>query len=262
VLKYWREEGRVPNSQKFWFEEQSHLNLYSELMPEPYWGDIDNNSIVFINFNPAGAEIVSHIDDSHISQRDNSDKVCGWLSPEYSKVAISFPLLADKSEHYRCYKGAEWWQKRVQWMKQFGIEDNEVKPFAIELCAWHSPKWKGGKYQSKRKQYPAINAYIKEKFGPWLERAIKGSKYKLALCVGKEFADNVIPLIWSSEKCSVWTPEIPAIDNNARKFRIFKIDGVGHIICTSAQGSNKNPSPEIFSDYEKKIYATIKSQSF
>ena len=136
ILKYWREEeGRIPKSQKFWFDEQNHLGLHRLLMPEPYWGNIDNNSVVFINFNPAGAETATPDDDSHISQKENPEKVCGWLSPEYSKVAVSFPLLANDPEDYKHYKGAEWWQKRVKWMNQFGIEANDVKPFAIELCA-------------------------------------------------------------------------------------------------------------------------------
>ena len=267
ILKYWREEeGRIPKSQKFWFDEQNHLGLHRLLMPEPYWGNIDNNSVVFINFNPAGAETATPDDDSHISQKENPEKVCGWLSPEYSKVAVSFPLLANDPEDYKHYKGAEWWQKRVKWMNQFGIEDNDVKPFAIELCAWHSKKWTGGKYQSKLNSDPEIKTYIKEQFGPWLERALKGSEYHLALCVGKEFADNVIPLIWPESRDI--TKEITGkidhtiVNGNARKFWVFAIDGLGHIICTSAQGSNNIPSSAIFGQHEKNIFEKIKSKNF
>ena len=255
VLKSWRMDGEIPESQKFWFEEQGHLNLHSELMPEPYWGDIDNNSVVFINFNPAGAEYVNADDSSHIIHKDNPKEVCGWLSPEYSKVAKTFPLLDKKTPVV--YEGADWWKERVKWLSQFGIEEPDLRPFAIELCPWHSKKWIGGKYRSKTNCFPEINAYIKEYFGPWFQRAMKGSKYHLALCIGKEFAEYVIPTIWPTCRYQIIKEDFIPVDGNARKFWIFKIKNLGHIICTSARGSNKIPSSETFEEWEKETFGNF-----
>ena len=261
VLKYWREEdGRIPESQKFWFEEQSHLKLHSQLMPEPYWGDIDNNSVVFVNLNPAGAEVEKTNDTCHINLKDDPSTVCGYVSGNYSGVAKSFYPL-EKDSIYT--DAAKWWKSREKWIDQFELDTYGLKPFAIEVCPWHSNKWTGGKYQSTRNKYPKIKTYMKEMFGPWLERALKGSKYHLALCVGKEFAESIIPLIWPNAqditKKVTGKTDHTIVNGNARKFWVFAIDGLGHIICTSAQGSNKIPSSEIFGKDEKEIIEKIKA---
>lgn len=260
IIESWLKDGVIPESESFWFEEQKHLKLHKTLMPEPYWGDIDHNSVVFVNLNPACAEIVTEDDTSHIAQKDNKQSVCGYFGENYSERAKSFPLLGQMQFEY---DGAEWWKKRVKWLNHFGLESDR-QPFAIELCGWHSKGWSRAKYSNK-KRFPQLESYIKEKFGPWLERALRGSQYHLALCIGKEFVEKVIPIIWPNyENIPVFKSYCP-IEGNTREFRIVRIPGVGHIICTSVRGSNGLPSMAVFGQKEadiiKKLNIYVDSKS-
>lgn len=252
------EDAPVPISETdfFWFEEQRHLGLHRLLMPEPYWGDIDCNSVVFLNMNPAGAEEESPSDTCHLNNRRNISTVCGLMADNYSAVAKKFPIF--DGEFPFEYKGIDWWRNRVKWIEHFGIESSR-RPFAIELCAWHSKKWKGGRYNIKKNPY--IHHYISEIFGPALRRALRGSDARLILCIGKEFTRNVLPLVW--QDIEDITEEIIGginpVENNAREYHVLRIPGEGHVICTSTQGSNGLPSQETFGKMEKKLYNKIKN---
>ena len=260
VIRKWREGKGVPESEAFWFEEQKHLHLLPNLMPEPYWGDIDNNSVVFVNFNPAGTEIENESDPSHLCRKDDQTSVAGYFSKNYSEQAKSFPLL---NEMPIKYDGASWWNKRVEWKDSFGIEnDPGCQPFAIELCAWHSKRWTGGKYNELRN--PRTVAYIKNQFGPWLERAINGSRNHLALCIGAEFHKGIIPMIWPEAEDI--TEEVidsghKPIPNNSREYHVFRIPNVGHIVCTHVRGTNRLPSKRTFGAIEREIFTRIKGDS-
>ena len=253
VIREWAETGEIPASEAFWFSEQGHLGLHPKLMPEPYWGDIDSSSVVLVNMNPAGAGSESPSDISHRANRDNPSTLCGLMSGDYGAVARSFPLLGGLPFGYA---GSDWWLRRVQWLDQLGIRSRR-RPFAIELCAWHSPKWKGARY-SHRKPL-AIHRYIRDIFGPALRRALRGSDEHLVMCVGSEFARSVFPLVWPGMR--EITGEIVGspypVPGNARQFRVFHIPGEGHAICTSARGSNGIPSVDVFGTKEKEIYTKI-----
>lgn len=260
VIAEWTVCGEIPASESFWFTEQQHLGLYRNLMPEPYWGDIDCNSVVILNMNPAGADVESPSDPCHRENCNNPDTVCELMSGNYSEVACSFPILKDKDElpeALKQYGGRYWWRKRVEWLNHFEINSSR-QPFAIELCAWHSPKWYRGRYSHMR--YPRIRKYIEDVFGPALKRALRGSEYKLILCVGSEFARYVFPMIWPEiEEMSLNIEGWPRPKKgNAREFHVYSIPGEGHIITTSARGSNRLPSASKFGDIEKKIIDKIR----
>lgn len=264
VIDTWRENKEIHPSQKFWFEKQHHIKLYPDQLPEPYWGDIDCNSVVFINFNPGGKHNQCKWD-----KKTDTNTICGHLSYNYSEKVKTFALL-DEDDFYKQkgkdgvsdYEGSKWWKKRIKWLEHFNI-NTETKPFAIELCAWHSKKWKRAKYEC-----PELEKYITDVFGIWIRRAIKNSETKLALCIGKEFIENVFPLIWPNngdfENVTAKIFDSSLMDNgymkigdNNRKFGVFKVPE-GHIVCTFTQGSNGMPSSKIFRDYESKIYEEIK----
>lgn len=253
VIRDWAETGEITASESFWFDEQRHLMLNSRLMPEPYWGDIDDNSVVLVNFNPAGSVSEDITDTCHLVNKHDRSTVCGLMSSKYSDIACGFPLL---DEFPIQYAGASWWQKRVRWVRRF-VPDSHRNPFAMELCAWHSKKWAGGKYGLK---YPAIRNYISDCFGPWLRRALRGSEMKLTLCVGTEFADRILRFVWPDiEDITLRILDKPQpVPGNARRYRIFRIPGEGNIICTSARGSNRIPSESVFGEIEKEIFRKIK----
>lgn len=253
VIRDWAQTGEIPDSESFWFDEQRHLALGSRLMPEPYWGDIDNNSVVLLNFNPAGSGSENITDTCHLVNKNDPSTVCGLMSSHYSDIARSFPLL---DEFPIEYAGSRWWKKRVRWVSRF-VSDTHRNPFAMELCAWHSKKWSRGKYGTK---FKALESYIRDYFGPWLERALLGSENRLILCVGAEFADNVFPKIWPDiEDITMETfGRQQPVEGNSRRYRIFMIPGKGYAVCTFARGSNVIPSQTAFGDTEKRIINKIK----
>lgn len=251
VSRQWAESGEIPCTERFWFEEQRHLKLHTQLMPEPYWGDIDCSSVVFLNMNPAGAAEERPEDTCHHANRADKSTVCGLMANDYSAIASKFPI--SEGEFPIDYDGIKWWRRRVEWAKHFGIH-SERRPFAIELCAWHSRKWTGGKYN--RKMYPEIYRYISEIFAPALRRAIRDAETHLILCVGSEFARSVLPLVWPEiEDVTTETiGDISPVEDNARQFQVFRIPREGHVVCTSAQGSNGLPSEKVFGNLENLIY--------
>lgn len=247
-IKVWKECGLVPPEEKFWFEEQN-LKLHANLIPEPYWGDIDCNSVVFVNLNPGAQEEEEVENECHRCKCNDESTPCGYLSTNYSEKVRLFPLLEENP--IINYSAAEkWWKKRVTWLDHFGLESDR-RPFAMELCAWHSKKWRGANYKK-----PAIHQYISEIFGPALERAIRGSEFRLALCVGSEF-NLLIPEIWPDAQNITNDIITIKVEGNSRKFNVWSIPGVGHIISTSAQGSNGIPSKKLFAELEQEIMRKI-----
>lgn len=269
VILNWRDNEQSPihPTQAFWFRQgQRHIDLLDNQLPEPYWGRIDDNSVTFINFNPGGEH-----DQCKWENRKRIDTISGYLSKNYSEKAIPFGLLNDcfylrKGKNGKDYEGTIWWRNRIKWLDQFGIssEDRQPMPFAIELCAWHSKKWKRANYDDED-----LIKYISEYFGPWLKLALEHSKYHLVLCVGREFVEKVLPLVWGEELKNI-TSEIfdksimdmenncmKLYDDNDRRFWFFEVPQ-GHIVCTSARGSNGKPSAKKFQNYEMKIYEHIK----
>ena len=87
-IRDWAETGEIPASESFWFDEQRHQALHSCLMPEPYWGDIDDNSVVLVNFNPAGSVSEDITDTCHLVNKHDRSTVCvvqiQWHSMRFS----------------------------------------------------------------------------------------------------------------------------------------------------------------------------------
>lgn len=108
---------------------------YIELMPEPFFGDPDNNLAVILNLNPGyGLNDKKSIGRSNIKVR---------LNQGYSAFAKINPYLTLNDFHPNAYK---WWEKRYDWLKSlFGYNKDDGKPFTLEFCPWHSKNWSEAK---------------------------------------------------------------------------------------------------------------------
>ena len=187
LISSWAESGTLPETENVWREHFGN-KLKAEIIPEPYWGNPNKNSVVILNYNPATDSTVK-IDDLGHYKNKGYQSISKIMSPKYSSYASKFPIL-DKNPDcpFACAAGRTWWLKRNEWFKRLIPESNN-KPFALELCAWHSPKWNyigGGKVGEKVLEY--ISAHII----PVYKEAIKNSDLKIGLSIGKEIGDILI----------------------------------------------------------------------
>jgi hypothetical protein len=147
-----------------------------EFLPEPYLGDMANNYAVIINKNP-GPEIFD-LQHYKVGQfiRDNKAHL------DYESFAKKFPYLSG----FRTSDGGTWWKHRFNWLRRlsFGKSDGvKRKPFALELCPWHSNQFSSGSLNFT----PAYWDYLKELVIEPAEYANNNSELGVVTSVGGIF---------------------------------------------------------------------------
>ena len=208
-VKYWDQvvanwfEGHANGDEPLWFKEAMTLNFLH--MPEPYWGNPEDCSIVIANYNPGGgADRSRH---TYLPCAGCSDSFINEVKKSsYSEVALSFPIIDDPKNllkgscWWKEYGGRQWWLEKLGWIKEAyrlltGTE-MEKKPFVMEFCAWHCPSWTAHKsmvdlyYANKRTGATTpLAKTIDEYFIEPLTEAIKESDCKYGICVGSQFKD-------------------------------------------------------------------------
>ena len=225
-----------------WMKTQTVLNPFKgkslsiDYLPEPYYGDMNNCSIVMINLNPGVGMDYQDWKNQNVPGTDvNRAKV-----NKYSGYAMSFPLLLGSTP------SSKWWQSRNAWMNRIlgnkGI-NTEKKPFAIELCPLHSAKFKENPihYISDLKSYNSNLDIIEV-----IKYAITSSDAKIGLSVGRPIYDLLV-----HEDFKDLTGSCKPILNNCREYHIVENGGV-RVLCTWTQGNNKAPANS-FSSFEKSI---------
>lgn len=233
-----------------------------DLMPEPYWGDPTNCSIVIANLNPGRG---NDFDRLHPGNAHEESVV--WLEKlvrekkSYRAVAESFPLLlADDElekelgpgEKLHDYGGRHWWRYqsgRIQWAEYMWHRvakehKTPFRPFAMELCGWHSSGWNQGPSNAV-----AANGVLFRKLvlRPLIE-AVKRSDVRLGLCCGADWSRILRDKRFQSDIRPVTEHETIACDNRRRentrfkrKYSLFEIDKGNHIVVTSEGPGNPTP---------------------
>lgn len=186
-------EGHAYGDEPLWFEEAKTLNFLH--MPEPYWGNPEDCSIVIANYNPGGgADRSRHTylpcagcSDSFINEVKNSS---------YSHVALPFPIINDPKKYpkgfywWMEYGGRKWWLKKLDWIEKIyhQLTDNpfDKQPFVIEFCGWHSVSWPSKACMTAYNN-PCLKANIENNFIQPLTAAIKESTCHYGICVGSQF---------------------------------------------------------------------------
>lgn len=197
-------EGHAYGDEPLWFKEAKTLNFLH--MPEPYWGNPKHCSIVIANYNPGGgADRSRH---TYLPCAGCSDSFINEVKKSsYSEVALSFPIIKDPKNllkgfyWWKEYGGRKWWLDKLDWIKDaynlltgIKVDDESFKPFVMEFCAWHCPKWSDNKsivdlyYANKRTGATTpLAKTIDEYFIEPLTAAIKASTCKYGICVGSQF---------------------------------------------------------------------------
>ena len=201
-------DNKIESEQQTFFDaEKPNLGLTKEHMPEPYWGDPYNCSIVIANYNPGGGADRNRHTYKRCADWKNTfinEVVNVSDDKKYSKVVKDFPIIIKKEElretvcWWEDYGGRPWWLKKMEWLEEHIIPAlknaeniKKKKPFAIEFCGWHSVSWPSGacaKIYENEVLKPVIDKYFIEV----LTDAVKLSESKLGICVGAQFYDLLI----------------------------------------------------------------------
>lgn len=153
---------------------------FYDTMPEPFWGDPDNCSIVMINLNPAYKE--GH---DKLFSREKTQTLC---PNGYSAFAKSFPILNEDSYNQ---EGRGWWEGRKKYLDQL-IEDylqlpvNNLRPFAIEVCPWQSKDWRGAKGAKVNMEDDNLKKHISKYVIEPALYAINHSMVDFAIAIGAD----------------------------------------------------------------------------
>lgn len=203
-------------------------------MPEPYWGDPNENkcSLVVVDYNPGGGEDMSpHTYKSTIGNNQYPPNTMIKYVNEYSysKLAKDFPiwkkdLPADKS-WLSSYGGRDkFWLKKKKWVQHLVdccVEEVKVEdcpPFAIELCGWHSPNWPDNTGAFTDKDNTDLQETVAKRFALPLLKAIENSKSHLAICIGAQFKPSIL---------RAFLPQLENITEDVYKRLLF----IGVSIC-------------------------------
>ena len=108
-----------------------NYQLQPQFLPEPFLGDIKNNSAVIINKNPGSPlQNLQHYQTGSFIVNHN-------VHLNYSNFAREFPYLNNHQNN----NGGNWWNIRYNWINKMinnkGINSQKF-PFALEVCPWHS----------------------------------------------------------------------------------------------------------------------------
>lgn len=265
LVEEWMENpSAFCNNNVYFRHDRTLLETLSEYgLPEPYLGNPNRCSAVIININPGG---VMKDYNCLCTKERPINFINRYLMPgQYESYAHEFPYLTLPEKK----RGTNWWISRNAWIEYFlsivPIERKEegLYPFAIELCPWHSDKWKGMRYDNTElKAY--INQYVIKPAG----EAIKNSKLPFGLGVGTPIIKALKELDFITEEEWTWettTLEQWPINSKGRIKRgyVFLRDKTSSssFLCTWAQGGNKAPS-KVFQKIEKEIYEIIQNKFY
>ena len=232
--------------------------LLSDLMPEPYLGNPNKGccSIAILNFNPGyngDAEEYNQIE-TIVRNQDGM---------KYSEVALRFPYIQDQKslsedcQMYQIFKGIKWWKNRRIWLDHLVCashinNDENLLPFALELCPWHSKNWDSNRF-IKSLENEELKEFVDEHVIKPYIGAISNSLCGFGVCVGKSF-DKVLMSFNFEDVTTGYSKEriksgkgLKLVESKQRYYRIYKHQEQGAIVLnTWHEGGNRTPSIEFW----------------
>lgn len=209
---YYKDESdklfvEIEEEQAEWLKATDKDKLLCPIhMPEPYWGNPCDCSIVIVNYNPAGGTGMNQHTYRDTGDSYPANTMIQYVNEnKYSQLAMDFPILKNKEDlskdkrWWLCsYEGRTWWREKKEWIQHLveksilqekdGSQNANCQsmPFCIELCAWHSPKWPN----NMKDIYDKLKDPITKKFVDPLLYAIEKSDCHLAVCIGAQYSSE------------------------------------------------------------------------
>ncbi len=238
---------------KKWLVNEQNLSIYLdenqslsiEHVPEPYYGDMDNCSIVIINLNPGVG-----LCEQSWQEQDKQGTLVNYIKKNsYSTAAIGFPLDSHLSQSPVPLPMASlnWWKSRLLWIDRIldcrGISREErKKPFAIELVPLHSKSFK----------VADAAEYVMYKYKTLLdviEHAIEASDSKMGLAIGKP----IYEVLKKNGFNTIYGPtKRVSTANSERTYCVLEKDRT-RILCNWYSGGNLAPGKGFVSVEEEII---------
>ena len=254
VISAWLKCKDPFDEQKNPLQDLNDGTLSLQHLPEPYYGDMDNPSIVIINLNPGtGLCEQCHLRKNKPGILVNDVKVNDVKGDSYSKMAKVFPIDRKSKNVHMPQESINWWESRLKWInhileirKNMGISiDDNKKPFAIELVPLHSKSFKVSKAAE----------YVKNKYLAVLdaiEHAITKSDAQMGLAIGKPIYDTLTDTQFGYTDIPLKQNKQPN-SNIKRYYRVLEKKNGPKILCTWSSGSNKAPAEDPFWGHEENI---------
>lgn len=188
-------EVEIEEKQDEWFNVTDKLR--PSHIPEPYWGNPCNCSIVIVNYNPGGGtEMNPHTYRGKGDSYPDNTMIKYVNENKYSQLAKDCPILKNERSWFCDYEGWKWWDKKKKWIQHLeesipqekdDSQDAKVSlPFCIDLCAWHSQQWR---YKEKN-IFENLKESITKRFVAPLLYAIEKSDCHLAVCIGAMYSSE------------------------------------------------------------------------
>lgn len=229
----------MANSSPFFQNSTSFLWSQYKYMPEPFLGNPYDCSAVILNLNPGNAE-----QDYHCSH----SRAQAIVKKGYSQFAKDFSIFPQNAGGYIWWFGRKGNSGRNKWISRFTGSDK--KPFAIDLCPWHSKSW------GKINFTAAVIKEINDKVLTPAFAAVKNSQLKFVIAIGKSYIDVLKSLgfvdVKTYDKNSQLTSWPVGVN---RTYTLLRRDDQ-YILCTHAPGSNKVPGPR-FQQFENYLKADL-----
>ena len=174
------------------------LPIFTESMPEPYYGKIYDNSVTILNLHPSNNE-----NDAGYLSRPVMNLIINHILGQYSNYAEAFPPLM-KNHLYITAK--KWWQRIDFSLKKLSnFPEVEQQPFVVEICPWHSDSW--GYHEKKLLlKYNYLDTIIyKRSITPFVIGIIH-SKLKVGIALSN-LALEIIQKLLPTKTIRVWSKD-------------------------------------------------------
>lgn len=209
--------------------------LLHQYLPQPYLGNPERCSAITLNLNPGTSIPARKYPDGALVAEFKSAK-------DYFHYAKDFPQLKLSGK-------SSFWGRQLKWINQIGgfnDRQDQPLPFAIELCHWHSAKWKDFDYAN-----PEIREIIMNNIFSPIDKVLTNATLKTVLSVGKTY--NHIFEGMGFKKLIEITPdnfkeyniEYPLNSKNTptkRFYTLWESDNGTRYLNTYSIGSNRPPS--------------------
>ena len=240
--------------------EKKWLNLSPKHMPEPYWGNPEECSIVIANYNPGGGtDRNMHV---YLNCADwEHTFIKAVKKSKYSDIALGFPIIDEPNLNepipawWEDYGGSKWWRKKHDWLKNSIINNGKLhdllvnhnidttkikecgnkKPFAVEFCGWHSKSWPGNAC-GKLYEDEQLKSIIDDYFIDVLVEAIRCSDSQLGVCTGKQLYDLL-------SKCAEKTQD-QELESQKYNLHLLELKGV-KILSVWGKTDKRNRFPDL-----------------
>lgn len=271
-------------------KNSANYKLNTMHMPEPYWGNPLNCSIVLLDYNPAGGPDPNcHTTINYKDGDESGMKLIKYVNKYgYSSFATKCPVfrdakdLKDKKLGWFCakkikegkggYEGYHWWQSKRKWLDHLVVaacgKKDERLPFGMELCGWHSKKW-----SSNMSWIDGCRSVINQRAIQPLFESLKLSSTKIAVCIGAKFDPILLGQFFNNEDINVTKDysltteiisELIKNDSIARQYEglTYSIESKDAYIHVIARWKNKDKDEEPKNRYYRIYKITEGKESY